>query len=251
MPPLGQHLGQAPVHHLHLAERPHHDVRRLQVAVDHSLGVGVRQRLGDLQGDGQQPRPVRRRVGALGQEGLQRLALDQLHGEERPRAEAADVVDRHHAGVLQLAADLRLLEEAPGDFWPSDILLQQHLDGHVAAAQHRPHAAAGNLALELVAVAGLLRRWHGIGLGLHDMGALALRFLQEHRPHGAQAGARRSCSAKARGQAGVERVGRHEGSVNGVIEIVRLVHGILSAFRGLLNQDQAKGRFRATILEEL
>ncbi len=31
----GQDLGQAPVHHLHLAEAAHHDVRRLQVAVDH------------------------------------------------------------------------------------------------------------------------------------------------------------------------------------------------------------------------
>ena len=64
--PLGQHLGQPPVHHLHLAERPHHDVGRLQVAVDHPLGVGIGHRLRHLQGDPQQARPIGRRVGALG-----------------------------------------------------------------------------------------------------------------------------------------------------------------------------------------
>ena len=79
---LGQHLGQAPVHDLHLAERADHDVRGLQVAVDHPLGVGIRQRLRHLQGDVQQPRPVLRRVGPFAQEGGQGLALDELHGEE-------------------------------------------------------------------------------------------------------------------------------------------------------------------------
>ena len=158
---LGQHLGQAPVHDLHLAERPDHDVGRLQVAVDHALGVGVRQRLATCKAIAQEARPVRRRVGALGQQRRQGLALDQLHGEEGPVAEAADVVDGHDAGVLQLPADLRLLEEPPRHLGPVGVLLQQHLDRqvaaqvHVAAAQHRAHAAAGDLAEELVAVAGL------------------------------------------------------------------------------------------------
>ena len=44
---LRQDLGQAPVHHLHLAERADHDVRRLQVAMDHAAGVGVGDRLAD------------------------------------------------------------------------------------------------------------------------------------------------------------------------------------------------------------
>ena len=35
--PLVEHLGQAPIHDLHLAERPDHDVRRLQVPVDRPL----------------------------------------------------------------------------------------------------------------------------------------------------------------------------------------------------------------------
>ena len=42
----GQDLGEAPVHHLHLAERPHHDVRRLEVAVHDAPRMGVGHRLG-------------------------------------------------------------------------------------------------------------------------------------------------------------------------------------------------------------
>ena len=61
-PPSFEHLGQAPVHHLDLAEAAHHDVRRLQVAVDHAPGVGVGHRLADLLEDGQEPRAGRARV---------------------------------------------------------------------------------------------------------------------------------------------------------------------------------------------
>ena len=55
---LGQDLGQAPVHHLHLAERAHHDVGRLEVAVDHAAGVRIGHRLADLCEDRQEPRPI-------------------------------------------------------------------------------------------------------------------------------------------------------------------------------------------------
>jgi hypothetical protein len=51
-----------------------------------------------------------------------------------------------------------------------------------------PRAISPN---KLVAVAGLFRRRHGVGLRLDDVGALALGFLEQHRPHGAEAGARR------------------------------------------------------------
>ena len=53
--PPGQDLGQAPVHHLHLAERADHHVRGLQVAVDHASGVGVGNRLADCSKIGQKP----------------------------------------------------------------------------------------------------------------------------------------------------------------------------------------------------
>ena len=98
--------------------------------------------------------PIGGRVGAFGEDGGERLAFDQLHGEERPVAEPADVVDRHDAGMLQLAADLGLFDEPPGDVGAVGEFLEQHLDGQVAAevdvatAQHGPHAAAGDLAVE-------------------------------------------------------------------------------------------------------
>ena len=56
----GQDLGQAPVHHLDLAEAADHHVRRLQVAVDHPAGVGVGHRLGDRLEDREEPGQVRR-----------------------------------------------------------------------------------------------------------------------------------------------------------------------------------------------
>ena len=46
-------LRDAPVHHQHLAERPHHDVLGLQVAVDHAVGVGEGDRLADAQEEAQ------------------------------------------------------------------------------------------------------------------------------------------------------------------------------------------------------
>ncbi len=49
----GQDLGQAPVHHLDLAERADHHVRRFQIAVDHPPGVGVGDGLGDRLEDGE------------------------------------------------------------------------------------------------------------------------------------------------------------------------------------------------------
>ena len=114
-PPSRQDLGQAPVHHLDLAEAADHHVRRLQVAVDHAAGVGVGHRLADRLEDRQEPGQVvgRRRAGR--EQVGQRLPLDQLHGEVRPAVgEGAQLVDRHDARVLELAADLGLLDE-PAD----------------------------------------------------------------------------------------------------------------------------------------
>ena len=74
--------------------------------------------------------------------------LFDLHGV----LEAAHLVDRDDAGVLQLAADPRLFEEAAHEVRVALVVLQQHLDrqltaqGQVAAPQHGPHAAAADLA---------------------------------------------------------------------------------------------------------
>ena len=43
-----QHLGQSPIHHLHLAKRPDHNVGWLQIAMNNPARVRVRHRLTDM-----------------------------------------------------------------------------------------------------------------------------------------------------------------------------------------------------------
>src|SRR5437868_691539 len=45
---VAPNLRESPVHHADLAEGAHHDVRRLQVAMDDATAVRVRERLADL-----------------------------------------------------------------------------------------------------------------------------------------------------------------------------------------------------------
>ena len=93
-----QDLGQAPVHHLDLAEAADHHVRRLQVAMDHAAGVGVGHRLAmaakidrNRGRSSAGSRAGREQVG-------QRPPFHQLHGEERPPVgEGPQLVDRHDA----------------------------------------------------------------------------------------------------------------------------------------------------------
>ena len=94
--------------------------------------------------------------------GLQQLrqgvALDQLHGEEGPEVgEGAQLVDRHDAGVLELAADLGLLDEPADHAGVVAEVVAQHLERDVAAEvgvaalEDGAHAAAGDLAIDAVA----------------------------------------------------------------------------------------------------
>jgi hypothetical protein len=105
----------------------------------------------------------------------------------------------------------------------------------VAAAQDGAHAAAGDLAVEAVAVAGLFLRRHGVRRWLDHVGTLALRLLQQHRTlRLVQARTRRLRRlAEACGQAGVERVGRCRGDIHGAVGVVRLVHRLPSFIAGV------------------
>ena len=109
----GQSLGEPPVHHLHFAEGPDHDVGRLQVAVDDPVGVGVADRLAELLEDGQESPPVVAGVGAVLEEVLEGAALDQLHGQKRPAVgQGAQFMDGGDARVLELSGDVGLGAEA-------------------------------------------------------------------------------------------------------------------------------------------
>ena len=149
---LTQHLGEAPVHHLHFAERPDHDVLRFQVAVDHPVGVRVPDRLTDRLEHGQR---VHRGAGL--EQGFEGVALDELHRQERPAVgEFADPVNGRDAGVLELAGDLRFVDEPHCRAGPRGVPLGQDLDGHLAVQGHvpgavnHPHAAAADLVEQLV-----------------------------------------------------------------------------------------------------
>ena len=126
--------------------------------MDHAPGVGVGHRLADLLEDREEPRPVVRRVLAVLQQRGQGPAPDQLHRDVEPAVgKLAQLVDRDDPRVLELAADLRLLDEPADHLGVVAVLFQDDLDGQVAAEvdvaplEDRAHPAAGDLAHELVA----------------------------------------------------------------------------------------------------
>ena len=216
-------------------------------------------------------------VGAFAEDRRERLPFHQLHGEKRPVAEPADVVDRHHARVLQLAADLGLFDEPPGDVGPIGVFLQQHLHRQIAAqvdvatAQHRPHAAAGDLAVEswyrspacsfdgMASDVGLTTSELSPSASLSSTGRIWPTLerggpgsCRRRRPGPPPASRRRgpevdrriSCLARA-GPAGsgiIIGIGRRRVSLGSP----RLVHGFGLRIQGkLLPQDQGRADFRA------
>ena len=96
--------------------------------------VRIRHGLADLLEDGQEPAPFALRVLAFLEQCGKRPSADKLHGEEGAAIRAdAELVDGHDAGVLQLAFDLRLLEE-PFDYVGAiPVLLSEELEGDVPA----------------------------------------------------------------------------------------------------------------------
>ena len=97
--------------------------------------------------------------------------------------------------MLELAADLRLLDEPADHLGVVAVLLQEDLDGQVAAEvgvaalEDDAHAAAGDLAEELVATLVARRRRHV--LGTWQCGPLTVRraVAEQHtrdRPEGSR-----------------------------------------------------------------
>ena len=126
---VAAHLGQAPVHDLHLVECPDHHVGRLQVAVDYVLAVSVGQRLTDLFKDGQKARQVGRGGRPFLEQFGKGAALDKLHGEEGAAVrQDADLMNGRNARVLQLPRDLRFLTETPFQPRVATVAFQKHLD---------------------------------------------------------------------------------------------------------------------------
>ncbi len=94
----GHGLGDAEVHHLDVTIGGQHHVRRLEIAVHDAPLAGKFEGFGDLRSDlerfGQRHRAARESI-------LQRLALDQLHRNERMLVGRTGVVHLRDEGVIE------------------------------------------------------------------------------------------------------------------------------------------------------
>ena len=118
---------EAEVEDLHDAVVGHEDVGRLDVAVHDEARVRALQAFGHLHGDVED---ARRLALSAREPPLHRLALEQLHDDERAAAVVADVEDAADGGVAERRGRARLaLEAQDGDEVVAD-LRRQHLDRH-------------------------------------------------------------------------------------------------------------------------
>jgi hypothetical protein len=154
--------GQAEVQDLHPPVRRHHHVGGLQVAVDDALLVGRGQSVREGRSDRHQALD---RHPALGDELVERLPLDELHGQEVDALGLLDGVHGDDAGVVEGGERLRLALEALEPLRARGHLGRQHLEGHVA-----PELRVGR-AVDLAHPAGAERRGDPVvGERLSDQG---------------------------------------------------------------------------------
>ncbi len=132
-------LGHAPVEHIHLAEVAEHHVGRLQIAMHHATAVGEGYREAHLAQGGEQAATcvLSFDLGvALAQTRnhlLDGVALHALHGEvSLTVVPDADVIDRHHAGMLELPLHASFPQEARTRCRQRAVALLDHLHGDVA-----------------------------------------------------------------------------------------------------------------------
>ena len=144
----------AKIHDLDVAVGQHHDVLRLNVAVDDLVLVGDRKRRADLRAD----------LGdLLGVEGAVALdaalkvgAAQVLHDDVIGVAVLAPIVDAHDIGGGETGCCLGLLLKAGGEGGVAGILRQHDLDGNRAVedlilrTEDGRHAARSHLILEEV-----------------------------------------------------------------------------------------------------
>jgi hypothetical protein len=104
---LGEQFGQSEIKHFGLTAFGHENVRRLYVAMNNALGVSGVERIRDL--DSEVEYFIQRQ--RLAADVIsQTLAVNELHGDERP-VTLANVVDRADAGMVQSRSRVRLAPE--------------------------------------------------------------------------------------------------------------------------------------------
>ena len=108
----GEVLGEAPVDHHRLAERPDQHVARLEIAVEDAAAVGVGHGVRRVDDVGEQRQPVHERR-LLDEDVGQAPPVHELHGIERlARRPLPRLVERDDGRVLELGGDHHLPHEA-------------------------------------------------------------------------------------------------------------------------------------------
>jgi hypothetical protein len=159
---VGRQLGDPEVEHLRALPAEHRriahdeDVLGLEVAVDHARGVRRPERRAD------HPRQPQRldhaEPAGLAQPAVHRVALEQLHHDERAAvAVIAEVEDLHDPRIADRGDRAGLVEEPVHDLGPRAVHRQQHLDRGAPPEQrvlpevHHAHPALPDLLDDLVA----------------------------------------------------------------------------------------------------
>ena len=131
------------------------DVFRLDVAVNHLMGVGIAERIGHLAGDLQ--RWFERQLLLTSQAVAERFAFDQRHDVIEELAGLTAVQQRQDVGMVQLCRD-RDLAQKPLRPQRRSEFRPQHLERHLAVVLQvlgevdGGHAAGADLALDAIAV---------------------------------------------------------------------------------------------------
>ena len=147
--------GDAEVSDLDAAVAKHHDVLRLDVAVDDAARMRVRERLHDLRDEVQRLTPVE--LAALFHILLERDAVDELHDDVLRRG-ARHVIDRNDVRVGKHRDGLGFIVEAAAEIRVAREIAFQYLDRHKAVEPvalgliDHCHAAAADQLKQLIAV---------------------------------------------------------------------------------------------------
>ena len=120
-------LGEPEVEDLHVAVRAHHDVVRLDVAMDEAARMRGRERTGDLDADVD---GLARRQRPPLQPLAERLALDELGHHVGPAVQFAEVVDDQNMRVVQAGRRTRFLMKAAQPVAVGRELRREELDRH-------------------------------------------------------------------------------------------------------------------------
>ncbi len=130
----------------------------LDVAMEDAFGVRRVERIGDLRGDVEHVPQLER---APGEAPIERLAVEQLHGEIELSPVLIEAVDRADVRMVQRRGGARLAAETFDRFIARRIAGRQHLQCDLApqlrvlGAVHNPHSASAQLVEDLVVPEGL------------------------------------------------------------------------------------------------